>query len=366
MNACDSCLKRGHLIGLLGPRIAELSKPRARRGVRLLLTLPDDDLIYAVAGERAHEVFAEIEQFRPNPMRAQMRARRVRAVCMHDDAYPARLRNLADPPNPLFVRSETEALAGIEETPTVAIVGGRKASTYALEVAHELGRGLAVSGVPVISGLALGVDAAAHRGALAGRGSAIAVLGSGADVPYPNSHRQLYAEVASKGAVISELPPGTTARRWAFPARNRIMAALVEMVVVVEAKIGSGTLITAEFAESLPCQIGVVPGRVNAEAAAGSNKLLADGAMPVLGVESVLDALFGVGQRPAPPPVRVKLDPAGRAVLAAVEAGDSPLAARDVHIKDVRAALGRLEVLGLVRRDGLGGYERTGLDCVHA
>jgi DNA processing protein len=192
------------------------------------------------------------------------------------------------------------------------------------------------------------------------------VLGSGADVPYPRTHRSLYAGVAETGAVISEQPPGTEARAWAFPARNRIMAALAEMVVVVEAKEKSGTLITAEFASGLACEVGVVPGRVNAQAAAGSNKLLYEGARPILGVKDILDAIYGVGVRPAPPPVRVSLDVSGRAVLAAVEAGESPLTARDVEIKDIRAALGRLEVLGLVRRDGLGGYERTGVECEHA
>jgi len=141
------------------------------------------------------------------------------------------------------------------------------------------------------------------------------------------------------------------------------MAALAEMVVVVEARMESGTLITAEFASELQCQLGAVPGRVNAAGAALPNRLISDGAKPVLGVQDILDTLFGVGERKAPPPLRVSLDGVGRAVLAAVEAGDSPLEARDAHIKDIRAALGRLEVLGLVRRDGLGGYQRTGVEC---
>jgi DNA processing protein len=365
VNACDACLRRAELLGVLGPRVADLVKPGAER-TRTLLALPDEDLVFAVAGPRAEAVWTQMEGFDPNLMRARMRARELTAVCRHDAAYPERLAQLPDAPSPLFMRGDPELVSEAATTPSVAIVGTRKASTYALEIAHELGRGLGVAGVPVVSGLALGVDGASHRGTLAGGGRPLAVLASGADVVYPKTHRQLYAQVVASGVAVSEMPPGTEARRWAFPARNRIMAALVEMVVVVEAKLGSGTLITAEFAGDLNCQVGAVPGRINAAGAALPNKLIVDGAKPILGVQDILDALYGVGTRPAPPPVRVSLDDAGKAVLAAVEAGDSPLEAREVAIKDVRAALGRLEVLGLVRRDGLGGYERTGLRCEHA
>jgi DNA processing protein len=365
VTACDTCLRRAELLGMLSPRIADLLKPRAPH-TRTLLALPDDDLIFAVAGGRAEEVQAELASFDPEQMRARMSARGLAALCRHDDEYPARLAQLPDAPSPLFIRGDADLLSHVASTPSVAIVGARKASTYAIEVAKELGRGLALAGVPVVSGLALGVDGASHRGAVEGRGRPLAVLASGADVPYPRSHSALYKQVAATGAVISEMPPGATARKWGFPARNRIMAALVEMVVVVEAKMESGTLITAEFASEMDCQLGAVPGRVNAAGAALPNKLIAEGAKPVLGVQDVLDSLYGVGERQAPPPLRVSLDPGTSAVLAAVEAGDSPLEARHVEIKDVRAALGRLEVLGLVRRDGLGGYERTGIQCEHA
>ena len=362
MTACDACLRRAELLGLLGPRIADLLKPR-KKALRLLLALPDQDLIAAVAANRADEVLALLDELDADRVRSRVERARLTALCRHDPYYPERLGQLPDAPAVLFVRGSAELLHEVATTPSVAIVGARKASSYALEVAHELGRGLGVAGVPVVSGLALGVDGASHRGTLAGRGRPLAVLASGADVPYPRSHRPLYRDVVREGAVISEQPPGTEARRWAFPARNRIMAALAEMVVIVEAKLESGTLITAEFASDFNCQVGAVPGRVNAAGAALPNKLIADGAKPILGVQDILDSLFGVGERSAPPPVRVSLDAAGQAVLAAVEAGDSPLEAGELHIKDVRAALGRLEVLGLIRRDGLGGYERTGVEC---
>jgi DNA processing protein len=349
---------------LLAPRIADGVRSPADR-TRLLLALPETDLIRAVAPDSAHALRERLRQFDAAAFRRRMAEAETQALCRHDDAYPALLAELDDAPNPLFVRGHMNAVTDLALTPAVAIVGGRHASTYALEVAHELGRALAVAGVPVISGLALGVDAAAHRGALAGSGRAIAVLASGPDVPYPLRHRSLYAQVLENGAVLSEMPPGAPVRRWAFPARNRIMAALAAIVVVVEAAESSGSLITATFAEQIGRDVGAVPGRVTARSAAGSNRLIADGAAVILGVEDILDRIFYAGARPAPP-ARVELDRSASVVLDAVEAGESPLEGGPLAAKEARAALGRLELLGLVRRDGLGGYERTGLRCERA
>jgi DNA processing protein len=365
MSACDRCLRRAALIGLLAPRIADgVRSPAAR--TRLLLALPERELIRAVAPNAVAAVTAELRRFDPLGFRDRMASAHIEALCRHDRAYPELLSELDDAPNPLFIRGRVEALNELASTPAVAIVGGRHASSYALEVAHELGRSLAVAGVPVVSGLALGVDAAAHRGTLAGGGRALAVLASGADVPYPRRHRSLYERLLERGAVLSEMPPGSQVRRWAFPARNRIMAALAQLVVVVEAAESSGSLITATFAHEIGRDVGAVPGRVNARSAAGSNRLIADGAAVILGVEDILDRIFYAGARPTPPAASVDLEPAEWAVLDAVEAGDSPLDSRRLEAKEVRAALGRLEVLGLVRRDRLGGYERTGLRCARA
>jgi DNA processing protein len=361
MSACDRCLRRAALIGLLAPRIADGVRSPADR-TRLLLALPERELVRAVAPNDNAAIMADLRRFDALDFRARMARAHVDALCRHDGGYPEQLGELDDAPNPLFIRGRPDALSELTRTPGVAIVGGRQASSYALEVAYELGRGLAVAGVPVISGLALGVDAAAHRGALAAGGRAIAVLASGADVAYPRRHRGLYGQVLERGAVLSEMPPGSQARRWAFPARNRIMAALAQLVVVVEAAASSGSLITATFAQEIGREVGAVPGRVNARSAAGSNRLIADGAAVILGVEDILDRLFYAGARSVPSP-SIELEPAERAVLDAVEAGDSPLAASRLEVKEVRAVLGRLEVLGLVRRDRLGGYERTGLQC---
>ena len=367
MNACDRCLRRAALLGMLGPRLARIEPRRGRRDTRLLLALPDDDLIRAVGGTAADAIAERLERFDPEAMRDHVDEARLGTVCRHSDGYPSALAPLEDAPHALFVRGSLDALAEVDRTPSVALVGGRKASTYALITAHELGRSLAVAGVPVVSGLALGVDAAAHHGALAGSGTAIAVLGSGADVVYPRRHRELYARIeASGGAIVSELPPGTQAAAWAFPARNRVMAGLAAMTVVVEARERSGSLITSDFAEQIGRDVGAVPGRVDARQAAGSNRLIADGAAVVLRAEDILDRLFGAGVRTLPAPRGIELDSAGHAVLDAIEAGESPLERRELSVREVRAALGRLEGLGLVRRDGLGGYERTGLRCERA
>lgn len=368
MSACDRCLRRAELIGRLGPALARVRPGRSSGDTRLLLALPERDLARAALGPAAADAVERAsERFEPDAMRERVAAAGLISICRHGDGYPAALSPLEDAPHALFVRGALEALAEVDRTPAVALVGGRRASTYALETASELGRSLAVAGVPVVSGLALGVDAAAHRGALAGAGRAIAVLGSGADVPYPRRHRDLYARIAtSGGAVVSELPPGTPAAAWAFPARNRVMAGLAAMTVVVEARERSGSLITSDFAEQIGRDVGAVPGRVNAHQAAGSNRLLAEGAAVILGAGDILDRIFHAGARPLPPPARFELDGAGHAVLDAIEAGESPLERHELGVKEVRAALGRLEALGLVRRDGLGGYERTGVQCERA
>jgi DNA processing protein len=227
-----------------------------------------------------------------------------------------------------------------------------------------MGRDLAAAGITVVSGLALGIDAESHRGALEGGGAPIAVLAGGPNLPYPHQHRALYRHVLERGVVVSELPPGIRARKWGFPARNRIMVGFSKLVVVVEAREASGSLITAEFAGGANRDLAAVPGHVNARMAAGSNALLHDGAFFVRGAEDVLDLVFGVGQGPRPRAMaKISLEPGLRAVLDAVEVGDDvPRAGAESGLSpgEVRAALGRLEALGLVRRDSFGGYERSG------
>jgi DNA processing protein len=363
--ACDRCLRRGALLARLAPRIAGLlDRPRERAPA--LLSLSDADLIEALAGNCRADVESAYQSFSPSAARDLLARTRSDAVCRHADSYPERLRDLKDKPNPVYLRGGLERLRRLSAEPAVAIVGGRQASEYAREVAREMGRGLVTAGVTVVSGLALGVDAASHRGALAGGDTAIAVLACGPDYVYPRRHARLYEQIVERGVVLSELPPGTPPFQWSFPARNRIMAALGQLVVVVEARESSGSLITAEFASDLGRDVAAVPGQVTARAAAGSNRLLHDGAAVVRDAEDILDELFGVSDRPrVPAPRPPLLDQALRIVLDAIEVRDSlQIASRRAGLSagGLRAALGRLEALGLVRSDGLGGYER----CVTA
>jgi DNA processing protein len=360
--ACDACLRRGALIGFLSPWIAARVGDRRRRPASRLLTLPEPELIAAVAAPSRPEAERLLERFEPSAARAGLERARCGSLCRHSPRYPASLCDLDDPPNPLYVRGGLDRFAALIAEPAVAIVGGRRPSDYARGVAREMGRQLAVAGVTVVSGLALGIDAESHRGALAGGGGPLAVLAGGPDVPYPHRHRELYRRVLDRGVVVSELPPGTAPRAWGFPARNRIMVGLAQMVVVVEARESSGSLITADFAGQAGRDVAAVPGQVTSMAAAGSNALLRDGAAVVTGARDVLDEVFGVGHGRAAPITAPTLEPALREVLDAVETGETlPGAALRTGLSpgELRAALGRLETLGLIRRDGLGGYERS-------
>jgi DNA processing protein len=383
IRACDGCLRRGYLIGRLAAGIARLLDHPRRRAPGLL-SLEEDELIAAVAGDAADQVQAFLDNFDPGAARARLRDCSVGALCRHGSAYPAALLDLDDPPAVLFTAGDPGALLD-GGSPTVALVGTRNPSPYGLEMAYELGRGLGAAGVTVVSGLALGIDAAAHRGCLDGSGSAVAVLAGGPDVPYPMTNRRLYRRIRIRGTLVSELPPGQRAYRWAFPARNRIMAGLAAMTVVVEAADPSGSLITSVFAADLGRTVGAVPGRATARFSAGSNRLLADGARMVTCSQDVLDELYGVGavagatatpagprvvgppdhERPTPAPATSPPEPADpleERVLDAVEAGlgiDGVCAHAGLPAREARVLLARLEAAGRLRSDGLGGYRRT-------
>ncbi len=201
--------------------------------------------------------------------------------------YPARLREDIEPPRVLFSLGDP-----MQAGPTVGIVGTRKCTSYGQRCAFELGAALAAAGVSVVSGLALGIDAAAHRGALShSHGAAapvIGVVGSGLDVIYPKRNAALWAEVASRGTLLSETPPGVGPEKWRFPARNRIIAGLCDAVIVVESHERGGSLLTVDEAQTRDVPVGAVPGPITSNAATGSNRLLVDGATPVLDVSDVL------------------------------------------------------------------------------
>ena len=212
----------------------------------------------------------------------------VRWVPRADPGYPGRLRSIHDPPIGLFVRGggSVDLLA----RPCVAIVGARACSQYGVDVATMIGSQLARSGVLVISGLARGIDGAAHRGALRS-GRTAAVLGCGIDRDYPRAHASLAAEIATDGLILSEYAPGVEPAPWRFPARNRIVAGLADATVVVEARLRSGALITADLALEEGREVLAVPGEITSHLSAGSNGLLRLGAIPVTAASDVLEVL---------------------------------------------------------------------------
>jgi len=208
-------------------------------------------------------------------------------VTLADPAYPPRLLAMPDPPPILYVQGRLDLL----HARSIAVVGSRSATPQALEDATRFARIFASAGFTVVSGLALGVDGAAHRGALGERGGTAAVIGTGADLVYPSAHHALAAQIAQCGAIVSEWPLGTPARAANFPQRNRLIAALVEGVVVVEAAMRSGSLITARLANEMGRDVFALPGSIHAPLARGCHRLIKQGAQLVESPEEVLEAL---------------------------------------------------------------------------
>ncbi|MEE9417476.1 MAG: DNA-processing protein DprA [Acidimicrobiales bacterium] len=214
------------------------------------------------------------------------------AVAVNSPAFPEQFRDDPEPPAVLFHRGNLDVLAG----PRVAIIGTRKCTRYGYDIANEFARDLAVAGVAVVSGLALGIDAAAHHGAVgAGAAPPIAVVANGLDSVYPRSNRVLWEHVVQAGVVLSEAPLDTEPERWRFPARNRIIAALSDIVVVVESHARGGSLHTVAEAERRNVPVMAVPGPIHSAAAEGTNSLLRDGCAPACSVDDILLELGLVG-----------------------------------------------------------------------
>lgn len=213
----------------------------------------------------------------------------ISAVSLNSEFYPALLKEISHPPSLLYFKGNIESL---NSEVSVSVVGTRKASVYGLETAFKLSRELAAQKINIISGLALGIDAKAHLGSFAGGGKTFAVLGSGLLRILPVSNFRIAEKIIeSGGALISEYPPEFNAEKWTFPERNRIIAGLSKMTIIIEAPEKSGALITAKFAVDANRDVGVVPGQINSFYAEGSNKLLKEGAYPVLCAEDALEIL---------------------------------------------------------------------------
>lgn len=270
-----------------------------------------------------------------------------REIRRGDPEYPASLGDLERPPRQLYAIGDVGAL---KESPRqlVAIVGTRDATSYGLRVAKALAGALAESGAVVVSGMARGVDSAAHEGALAGGGATIAVLGTGPDVPYPAGNSRLHRSVAAAGLVLSESPPGTTAFPGCFPRRNRIIAALAKVTVVVEAGFKSGALNTASQALELGRIVAAVPGPIDSPRSSGSNVLIRDGAQVIT---SAADAIALIGLSNKRTVKRPNLGPCEAEVWDAINKGsdtvDGLVVTTGLSGRQVMEALGSLEVVGL-------------------
>jgi DNA processing protein len=241
-----------------------------------------EDLLSCPAlSEEQVEVLSQQRVFSPEEMS------RFRVVSLEDEDYPENLRHTSDPPVALFVWGELLE----RDSLAVAVVGTRQATAYGRSVARKVARDLAQAGLTIVSGGAYGVDSEAHRGALEVGGRTIAVMGSGLDCLYPAAHRGLYEQIAQSGAVVSQFALGCQADRWRFPVRNFTIAGLSRAVVVVEAPVGSGALLTAKSAVEEGRHVFVVPAPIDSETHYGGFELINEGATLLYRVEQVLEVL---------------------------------------------------------------------------
>jgi DNA processing protein len=318
----------------------------------------------AKISERASRAFEELQRaFDPGLMQERLAAKGIETFTPVDEAYPGPLRSIPDPPPAVFVNGV------VPETVSVALVGSRKASTTGIETARALGLALSERGVCVVSGLALGVDAAAHEGAVEAGGPTVGVLGCGIDVVYPRRNRGLFQSVRRHGALISEYYLGEAPLAWRFPARNRIIAGLAATVVVVEAPEHSGALITARHALDAGRDVWAVPGPPGVRECRGSNGLLADGAGVLWDIPEFVDLVAREHRVPAADRASgdVQPQPSGledkeAAVLSGVgfePRGVDAVAKRSgVEMPEVLTALALLELKGFVSRNSVGAYVR--------
>ncbi len=291
---------------------------------------------------------------------ARVEALGLRVLTWADDAYPERLLEIDAPPPVVYVRGDLVP----QDRWAVAIVGTRRPSVYGRSVARDLGTLLGTAGVTVISGLARGIDGAAHEAALEAGGRTIAVMGCGLDRLYPPEHRRLAESIAGAGALISDYPLGTPPEAVNFPPRNRIIAGLSLVVVIVEAGEGSGALITADFAADQGREVFSVPGSIYSGSSRGTNRLIAAGARPLVDLRDVVEALnLDLAVRQVQTAQALPDDPTEARLLEALSAEpthvDELLLRCDLPAAEVGAGLAMLELKGRVRQVGGMHYVRV-------
>jgi len=326
------------------------------------------DLFHRLIAERPQQEPLEPSVIRQRASAGLARAakQQLYAIAWDNPDYPVSLSSIHDPPPVLWVSGQV----GVLHMPAVAIVGSRAGSPYALEVAFDLAADLGRRGLLVVSGLARGVDSAAHRGALSSRAPTVGVLGCGVDVVYPPEHRSLARDILVDGALVSELLPGTSPHAFFFPRRNRIISGLVRAVVVIEAGRKSGSLITARCALEQGREVLAVPGTVLGERNRGGHALLRDGAKIVESADDIVEEL-ALGQcAPAARPTASKgaaagLDDPILNSLAPGEPADLDEISERTGLLPARLLprLFELELAGSVRRVGGGRFVRFDRPC---
>jgi len=288
-----------------------------------------------------------------------------RLVVPADDEWPLRLGDLEVPPLCLWVRGPLRLDTACNRA--AAIVGARASTEYGVRVAAEFARRSAELGITVVSGAAYGIDAAAHAGALVARGATVAVLASGVDRAYPRGNEPLLDRIAAEGLVVSEVPPRSAPTRTRFVHRNRLIAALADATLVVEAGLRSGASITAKHANKLNRPVGAVPGPITSPASAGCHRLLRDGCICVTSAEELAELVDPLSAAPAEQPLALtsmdELTPLDLRVLDALPLGStaglhSLARVAGLDLPTLTAGLGRLELAGLAERAG-GGWRRA-------
>jgi DNA processing protein len=370
MDACRDCLRRSWLLGVLSPRLEY--RARSRERLLELLELSDEKLIQAIGGGRRAELRERYARFEPQDINWSAG---VEAICRHNRGYPHALAG-DGAPRMLYVADTAQRLEALGEQPAVAIVGSRKATDYGMEMARSLARGLAASGVTVTGGLSDGIAVAAQAGALEVDGKTLTVMDGGLDVACPARRRALYKRVLKRGCAVAEMPCGCGSRSWCHTARERVVAGLAQLTIVVEADEDPGDLLGARIAQALGRTVAAVPGRVTSPVSRGTHALLMKGAPLVRGPGDALDLLYGEdpaqkidgsARRTTRPPTRPtagasqapQLEGRLRATLEQVGAGrDTPakLTAASEDAGEVLLALSELELMGLLTRGDGGRY----------
>ena len=334
-----------------------------RNQLRLLAIFGSSQAVYeqpkAILGE-AFRVLGIIEKstwenlLRKDLVTAEKTARTCRdkdigILMMKDPCYPQRLLAIYDPPILLYYTGNIQETDG----DGVAIVGARKATPYGKWVSEELGKKVAECGVAVISGMAYGIDSASHRGALSAGGRTIAILGCGPDICYPTSNRSLMEEIQKNGAVVSEFPPGMPPLAANFPRRNRLISGMARCLIITEAGLASGSLITAEYALEQGKDVYAVPGNINSIYSVGTNKLIRDGATPLIRIADIVSELGLASREQQQESVLIRLGNDEKIIYQAIRnlgtgSTDSLCRATGKSVPEVHALVTILEIKGIV------------------